>query len=118
MTTYFFHLQTVCTGGSSAWATITFTTTRNTTGVINVNNENNLDIQVNPNPAKDLVTVTIDGEPSGNAYLQLTDMAGRTLFTTQVSSKKVIMNLADLPQGMYFVHYTDDVNKQTVKLVK
>ena len=118
LTTYFFHLQTVCTGGSSAWATITFTTTKNTTGVINVNNENNLDIQVNPNPAKDLVTVTIDGEPSGNAYLQLTDMAGRTLFTTQVSSKKVIMNLADLPQGMYFVHYTDDVNKQTVKLVK
>jgi len=118
LTTYYFHISTVCTGGVAPWETINFTTTYNTASVQNVNSNTGLNIDVNPNPAKESVTVTINGTPSGDAYVRLMDMAGQIISTTEVTGNKMTLNVSVLPQGIYFVEYTDNQNKQTVKLVK
>jgi hypothetical protein len=118
LTTYYFHLSVICSGGDAPWQTLAFSTLRNTTGISNVNSSDALSINVSPNPANNYVNVVIDGTPANNANIQLTDMAGRILLTIPVTEKTIRIALSEIPQGMYFVHYLDDKRTQTVKLVK
>ena len=77
-----------------------------------------------PNPFTSELNVSIAGAGSGNATLRLTDLAGRTIRTQQVSldggsSKLTLDNLGDLKAGTYIMQMTMPSGKtQTFKVQK
>jgi hypothetical protein len=66
-----------------------------------INDLNTVDGMAYPNPATDLVTISIDGE--GVANLTVTDVAGRVAMTNNVSltAGKAELNIANLESGVY-----------------
>ncbi len=65
-----------------------------------------IDGLVYPNPAKDLVTVSINTE--GAATLNITDLSGRTVSSSTVSfvNGRTELNMADLTSGAYIINVT------------
>ncbi|MEY3585886.1 MAG: hypothetical protein RLZZ243_950 [Bacteroidota bacterium] len=68
---------------------------------VGINELNTVDGMAYPNPATDLVTISIDGE--GVANLTVTDVAGRVAMTNNVSltAGKAELNIANLEAGVY-----------------
>ena len=66
-----------------------------------INDLNTVEGMAYPNPATDLVTISIDGE--GVASLTVTDVAGRVAMTNQVDLKagQAELNIANLEAGVY-----------------
>jgi hypothetical protein len=67
---------------------------------------NTVEANVYPNPAKDQVIVSIKGY-TGNAVMNVTDLAGKTVMNTTVSTDangKVKVNTAELNNGMYIIN--------------
>ena len=65
--------------------------------------ENEIDITPFPNPATDLINIPLAGM-EGNAVLSVTDLSGKMVLNKEVSvstSNKLIVNVADLPAGIY-----------------
>jgi hypothetical protein len=65
-----------------------------------------IDGVVYPNPANDLVTVSITAE--GTASLSITDLSGRTVASSSVSfvNGRTELNIADLTSGAYIINIT------------
>jgi hypothetical protein len=66
-----------------------------------INDLNTVEGMAYPNPATDLVTISIEGE--GVANLTVTDVAGRVAMTNMVSltAGKAALNIANLEAGVY-----------------
>jgi|GEM_PF-1381246 len=117
-TTYYLHVRTDCSADSAAWVTISFTTdTCHTEGVAIVN-KSNFDLQAYPNPATEQVTVVVTGVISADAAIHLTDVSGRVIDVVHFSGNKARINVANLSSGIYFLNYTDGVNRKTLKMNK
>jgi len=65
-----------------------------------------------------MVTITVNGPQIGKAHLILTDITGKTLQTIYLNSNKSSVDASNLSAGIYFILYSDDINQQTIKLVK
>jgi len=69
-------------------------------------------IRVSPNPATDYCTVTLAAEQTYGS-LQLTDISGRIL--KEIPAQPVVqMEVADLPQGIYFLKWGELATKLVV----
>lgn len=69
-------------------------------------------IRVSPNPATDYCTVTLAAEQTDGS-LQLTDISGRVL--KEIPAQPVVqMEVADLPQGIYFLKWGELATKLVV----
>lgn len=68
---------------------------------VGINDLNTVEGMAYPNPATDLVTISIEGE--GVANLTVTDVAGRVAMTNNVSltAGKAELNIANLEAGVY-----------------
>jgi serine protease AprX len=81
-------------------------------------------ITVFPNPYISNFTVLLKAQTNGNAYLQLTDAAGRIIETRSVAISagqyyEVSFNDAPLlARGVYFIHYNDGKNRSVLSVVK
>ncbi len=77
-----------------------------------------------PNPFTTGVTIFIKANNTGKLYMQLTDMAGRILSTSQLDVQQgqyytiTQNNLGSLPAGVYNLLLIDGKEKRTVRLVK
>lgn len=115
-TNYWGHVRDSCSATErSAWATIPFQT-MHATGVTNVTG-NDFDMNVYPNPVKEVLTVEIAGT-TGNAQVQLYDVTGKLIRTIDMHSNKANIEMNGLAAGMYLVRYTDSEHTQTVKVTK
>jgi len=115
-TVYYLHVRTDCAGDTSAvWSTLSFGTV-GCLGVANVSGTS-FDITAHPNPASETVTVEINGTITGKASIQLTDVTGK-IIQTLTPAAQVRINVSNLAAGIYFVNYTDDIHKQTLKINK
>jgi thiol-disulfide isomerase/thioredoxin len=75
-------------------------------------------IQVYPNPAEDLVNVTIDATLKSAFSLTLHDMTGKIIQTQSITSSSNALDLVDLSPGMYFINVkTSDGNAITKRLI-
>lgn len=79
---------------------------------------NSGDMSVFPNPARDKVNVQVAGTINGDAQLQLSDLAGRTLISVPMDNSKAVMDISSLASGMYMLTYSDERRKETIKITK
>jgi len=70
--------------------------------------------EVFPNPASDLVSIR---NASVGSTLQLTDMTGKVVLETTVSTEETTLNVNDLSNGIYFVQIRNNTIIGTKKLV-
>ncbi len=94
------------------------TTIYNTTSTVNINLEN-LDINVFPNPATDLIAVQIGNLVADDYQVDLIDMNGRLLQTDNIYKGSTIasFDVKTLYSGMYLVRISNGENSTTRKVM-
>ena len=74
-------------------------------------------IDVSPNPATDRLVVDLE-KFNAHASSQIHDMAGRVVYSTQLSQQKNILNIHSLAPGMYMLVIRSEVSLYLLKFVK
>ena len=69
-----------------------------------------------PNPTSNVLNIEFNGEFSGD--IQLFDMTGRLLKTTENLSEITSIDVSDLNSGVYFIHFESQSGTFTKKFVK
>ena len=65
-----------------------------------------------PNPASDEVTITASERISD---VVINNLVGQTVYAQKCNAEKVVVNISDLPPGIYFVKVNDNVVRKFVK---
>lgn len=114
--TYYAHVRNTCGGSNySAWTTQKFDT-KAATSIENVHNNNDLSINIFPNPTDGFVKIAVEGNISNTALITLHDITGRILSTYDAHTSEI--NLKDMTPGLYLLQYTDGTYHQIFKLEK
>ena len=110
-TTYVVYVRSVCeTGIYSDWSNgQSFTT-----DVIGIDDVDNANISLYPNPASSTVTLTgIEGE----AMVTVVDMNGRQVYTGNTANGSLTIDVSGMAQGAYFVRITGESVNAIRKLI-
>ena len=68
---------------------------------VGISETNPNSIRLFPNPAKDVVKISMDGYE--NTRVSLVDLTGKIIIDRPVDDNEVSLNVGDLPRGLYFV---------------
>ncbi|HWB65023.1 MAG TPA: T9SS type A sorting domain-containing protein [Chitinophagales bacterium] len=90
------------------------TITTTTTGISPLSPGEGLGVRLYPNPAKDAVTVEVDNNSIGGT-LQLTDVTGRAIITSQIESRTSHIATSFLSSGVYFVKLSNSKGQTAVR---
>lgn len=90
------------------------TCTSTPTGISEVKN-NVVNLSLYPNPAKDILTVSIANVD--NATINVINALGQVVLSLKNASETNTLNVANLAKGVYFVTVTNGQQKSTQKLV-
>jgi len=115
-TTYEYKVRTKCTDGEfSEFSPIeSFTTLPLKTGEM----ENDLSIEVYPNPASDLLYVELD-RGDHDIELKILDMAGKQIKSISTNNSELIeINIAELSSGIYLLVMSHATNAGVIKFIK
>ncbi len=76
-------------------------------------------IRVYPNPASDVVKVSVEGESIENGNVTLMNTIGKVLLEKRLSldHSTVAFDMVDLPSGIYFIQFTNALGNTEVKKV-
>ncbi len=80
-----------------------------TTGVKPVNSQNSM--QVYPNPAREFIA--IKNIPDTQLQVTVYSITGSQVLNTQLSSANQLINVSNLPKGLYFLKANNQVTKFT-----
>ncbi|HWB64321.1 MAG TPA: T9SS type A sorting domain-containing protein [Chitinophagales bacterium] len=94
--------------------TTTNTITTTTTGISPLSLGDGLGVRIYPNPAKDAVTVEVDNNSIGGT-LQLTDVTGRAIITSQIESRTSHIATSFLSSGVYFVKLSNSKGQNALR---
>jgi Secretion system C-terminal sorting domain len=90
-----------------------------TAAIATVQNDNDLNIKLTPNPATDEVMITYHVTENQPATLRLLNMTGATVLKEDLSSTgSSMVNLKTLAAGIYIVEITAGNKTNTQKLIK
>ena len=78
-----------------------------------VNTKENINIY--PSPASNNITISFNEIPD---ILKITDVTGKTVFSTNNTNNTMNINISDYQEGMYFVISTKNNKKQVKKFIK
>jgi hypothetical protein len=87
------------------------------TGVETVNN-GSFSVSVFPNPAKEQLTVSVDGKMNGAFAISVLDITGKLLSKTIASGKQTVLDLTGLASGVYLIRYSDEEHVGSTRFVK
>jgi len=80
---------------------------------------NNITISVYPNPFSNQVTISCSNEADINGKtIKLYDVTGRQYITKVITSQKTIINVSNLPSGMYILKVEGGNSPKVFKLIK
>jgi hypothetical protein len=71
-----------------------------------------------PNPATDKVTVTLSDNAGENATIEVLDFTGKSLTSQSVTGNSTVVDMNNLPAGMYILKYIDGTNRASIKINK
>ena len=74
-------------------------------------------LSVNPNPATDRITVETTVSQA-NWQLSIMNLNGKEVLTLQITETKTIIDISNLPSGVYFVRLTNEKTVEVGKFVK
>ena len=99
-------------GGSNSKGSI-FKYDITTNSISFVNTKENINIY--PSPASNNITISFNEIPD---MLKITDVTGKTVFSTNNTNNTMNINISDYQEGMYFVISTKNNKKQVKKFIK
>ena len=85
------------------------------TGIIETQN---LEISIYPNPAKDLIYVTLPTEEFNNTTIELYDAIGKLILVENVVSKTTLVSLNNLAKGIYTVRVISEKSHTINRIIK
>ncbi|TXB67138.1 T9SS type A sorting domain-containing protein [Vicingus serpentipes] len=77
---------------------------------------NNIDFEVYPNPTNHNITVSFNDNQ--NRDIRISNIGGKTLITQKIVAKKQTINVSDLVPGIYFLKVKSNNELKTIKLIK
>jgi hypothetical protein len=75
-------------------------------------------VSISPNPFQDQLLVKTNGNQVGSMQFSLYDASGRVVLEESLTETSSIINLEDLPSGMYFAQVRAAGTSQTIKLLR
>ena len=99
--TYTYHVEAVYSDGCTSACDPIEVTVDQGTGVVE---NSNVQVKVFPNPAEGFVNVTAEGLQN----ITLIDMMGRIVKEQSASQSATVVDLSNLPTGLYFLRVTTD----------
>ena len=86
------------------------------TGIYNYMAEN--EVSVSPNPAVDMMRVTVKNDNFQVRNLYVVDINGRVISSMKVNDNDMMLNVSNLASGCYFLRLTDGKSNVTAKFIK
>lgn len=71
-------------------------------------------ILIYPNPAKGIICICVN-EGYENAVAKIFNLFGNVVYETQIQERKVMINISNLPVGMYLIQIQDQIKKIIVE---
>lgn len=75
-------------------------------------------VQAFPNPVSDNLTVKALGSQGMNPKVAITDATGKVLQQLTMEGNSINIPMANMPSGIYFIHYSDDMHTHSLKVTK
>ena len=119
-TTYNFTVKALDSAGNTSVASnIVSVTTLEITGINSANDESS--VSVFPNPSNGITSLKIENEEQGLHTIGIYNITGKKMYTTSAFKNgdllEVVVNLSDLPSGMYYIE-TTNVNSRSFRKVE
>jgi hypothetical protein len=70
-----------------------------------------------PNPATDKITIETIGETQ-DLYFEIVNIEGHQIMTNQITQPKTMIDISELPSGVYFVRLTNERTVEIGKFIK
>ncbi|HTN44814.1 MAG TPA: T9SS type A sorting domain-containing protein [Flavipsychrobacter sp.] len=86
--------------------------------VIALMDQSGVRVFIYPNPAKDILNVSLSKTITDPVKLEITDMTGRIVYSTVVKDSEIGIDLKNLAAGTYQLQYGDDRQKQMIRFIK
>jgi len=123
-TRYYFRIRTICTSGSISYSPDTgFTTAGAKTADMGVGATTapvSLDLAIScfPNPAKDILSVTIYGEGDQLIRVRLANVYGRAVFEGKFPlNTEQRINVQNYPRGIYVLKVSNSIKTNSIKIL-
>ena len=107
--TYTYHVEAVYSDGCTSACDPIEVTVDQGTGVVE---NSNVQVKVFPNPAEGLVNVTAEGLQN----ITLIDMMGRIVKEQSASQSATVVDLSNLPSGLYFLRVMTEMGVATTRV--
>ena len=93
----------------------TWTFDTGTTGIIN--NSNNENISIYPNPSNGIFTINSEQLTMNNEQITITDITGKIIKQFTMNNEQFTINLTNQPTGIYFINIQTETDIYTEKLI-
>lgn len=77
--------------------------------------ETEKNINISPNPTTGMIIITNSFNEKFN--INITNVIGKLIYTTQTSEKSMKINLSSQPDGIYFASFQSTYQTQTIKII-
>jgi hypothetical protein len=81
-------------------------------GIDNINNEKH--VTISPNPTNGIFSIAF---PENISSIQITNVLGQKIYTSEINSSKSEIDLSDKPKGIYFVRIIAEEKISTQKII-
>ncbi len=76
------------------------------------------EIAIYPNPTENSITITLGNKDLFDATIELIDLLGKTIHIQKVEKNNIIINLEELPQGVYLLKFSNSNGSEVKKIIK
>ncbi len=90
---------------------------QNVSQCTSINNQTNFienEVKIYPNPSNGILNIILPF----NAQVIITNQLGEVLINELLQTRESLINIKDLPNGIYFVKVLDDSKVQIIKIIK
>jgi lysophospholipase L1-like esterase len=75
-------------------------------------------IIIAPNPTNGTININLGQNEINNAYVHVIDLFGKTIFSEQVTSQEITLNLTNYSKGIYLVKFSNNNGSKVYKVIK